>query len=177
MRCAGAVRGNARSVTNSKAQRSSLPSSELAGKVPGSPGAHIMNLYSTIVFLHVITAILGLGPLTVLAIGSARPTVPLPWDRIARTLRLVGWSLAAMFATGAWLIGLSHGALGETGWVRASVGLFLLLGALHGMARRQLRKLRSAPSPTPSTTALAVLLLSMCAAIAAITYLMEAKPW
>lgn len=137
-----------------------------------------MNLYSTIVFLHVITAILGLGPLTVLAIGCSRPrSLPLPWDRIAQALRLVGWSLAAMFGTGAFLIALTHGALGETGWVRASFGLFLLLGALHGVARRQLRKLRTA-SPAPvNASPLGAIFISMCAVTAVITYLMEAKPW
>jgi hypothetical protein len=137
-----------------------------------------MNLYSTIVFLHVITAILGLGPLTVLAIGCSRPTsVPLPWDRIAGTLRLVGWSLAAMFATGALLIALTHGALGETGWVRASFALFLLLGALHGVARRQLKKLRNTSPPPTHASPLGAILTSMCGVTAAITYLMEAKPW
>ena len=137
-----------------------------------------MNLYSTIVFLHVITAILGLGPLTVLAIGCSRPiSVPLPWDRIAGTLRLVGWSLAAMFATGALLIALTHGALGETGWVRASFGLFLLLGALHGAARRQVRKFRNASPPPTTAGVLGTIFAVMCGITAVITYLMEAKPW
>jgi len=137
-----------------------------------------MNLYSTIVFLHVITAILGLGPLTVLALGCSRPApVPIPWDRLAQLLRLIAWSLAGMFATGAILIALTHGALGETKWVRASFGLFLVLGALHGVARRQLRKLRNASPPPARLSGLAVIFASMCAVTAAITYLMEAKPW
>src|SRR6266496_3484376 len=98
-----------------------------------------MNIYSTIVFLHVVTAILGLGSLPVLAVVSRRPMpAPVSWDRLAQFLRFVGWSLVAMFATGAVIIAFTHGALGETGWMRTSFGLFLLLGALHGLARRQL---------------------------------------
>src|SRR5258708_3966816 len=134
-----------------------------------------MNLYSTIVFLHVITAILGLGPLTVLAVLASGPTTAsIPWDRFALFLRLIAWSLAGMFATGAVIIAFTHGALGETGWMRTSFGLFLLLGALHGLARRQLRIIRY-NSPTTSAKSLGRILWTMCGVTAAITYLMEAK--
>jgi uncharacterized membrane protein len=130
-----------------------------------------MNLYSTVVFLHVITALFGLGPLIVLALASSGPeTSWMPQAPFVRLLRLTGWSLAAMFVTGALLIALTRGALGQTGWMRVSFGLFLLLGFLQGMTRRQLRK--AYPNPT-----LRPFLWAMCAVVAAITYLMEAKPW
>lgn len=135
-----------------------------------------MTLYSLLVSLHVITAILGLGPLTILALAtsSGAPTSP-PVERIAQLLRLTGWSLLAMFLTGAGLIALTHGELGKTGWVRVSFGLFLLLGALHGISRRRLSRARSATPPLAPV--LGALPWAMCAVVAAITYLMEAKPW
>jgi len=137
-----------------------------------------MNFYSTVVSIHVVTAILGLGPLTVLAVVSSRPVAEgLPWDRVAQFLRLIGWSLAGMFVTGAVIVALTHGALGQTGWLRASVALFLLLGLLHGLTRRHIRRICGTPPPLTSIKTLSALLWTMCAVIAAITYLMEAKPW
>lgn len=136
-----------------------------------------MSLYSTVVFLHVLTAILGLGPLTVLALAASGPSrTAFPLERFARVLRLVGWSLAGMFVTGAGIIAFTHGALGETGWMRASFALFVFLGFLHGMARRQIRIARKAGSATAPGPALGRLLWSMCIVVGAITYLMEAKP-
>jgi uncharacterized membrane protein len=96
-------------------------------------------------------------------------------------MRLVTWSLVAVFATGAAVIALTHGALGETRWMKASFALFLLLGFLHGMARRQLRLAQQSDSiPTASNLpgkALNRILWAMCAVVAAITWLMESKPW
>jgi hypothetical protein len=82
-----------------------------------------------------------------------------------------------MFLTGAILIAFTHGALGEMLWLRVSFGLFLLLGFLHGLARRQLKKARQSPATAFPSKALGQILWSMCAVTAAITYLMEAKPW
>ncbi len=134
-----------------------------------------MNFYSLVVFLHVLTAILGLGPLTVMAMASTRPANPsISVDRLMQGMRLVGFSLGAMFVTGAIAISLTHGALGQTRWMRISLGLFLLLGILHGLTRRRMKMARDARLPAQG---LKPLLWSMCAVVAAITYLMEAKPW
>ena len=141
-----------------------------------------MNSYSILVCLHVITAILGLGPLTALAVMTSRNgTAPLPLERIAGLLRIVGWSLAGVLASGAGIIATTHGVLGEVRWVRVSFALFVLLGALHGLARRQLR--RAALSGGGATAAdhaparaLNWILWAMCVVVAAITWLMEAKP-
>ena len=137
-----------------------------------------MNLYSTLVFLHVVTAILGLGPLTVLAVLSGGPAShPFPKERFNQLLRLVGWSLPIMFVTGAIIIALTRGALGDTGWMRVSFGLFLFLGFLHAMARRQVRRTQETSAPASPAKPLRLILWSMCIVTAAITYLMEAKPF
>jgi hypothetical protein len=149
-----------------------------AGFAPTSIYTEAMNLYSTVVFLHVITAILGLGSLPILAVTVGRATpLLLPWDRVAQILVWVGCSLAGMFVTGAIIIAFTHGALEETGWMRTSFVLFLLLGALHGLARRQLRRIRTETASPPATKPLSGILWTMCGVITAITYLMEAKPW
>jgi uncharacterized membrane protein len=137
-----------------------------------------MTLYSTVVFLHVVTAILGLGPLTVLAVISGGPVShSFPKERFVQLLRLVGWSLPIMFVTGAIAIAFTRGALGETGWMRASFVLFLFFCFLHAMARRQIRRAQAMSAPALPTKALRVILWSMCTVTAAITYLMEAKPF
>ncbi|HEY0944711.1 MAG TPA: hypothetical protein VGD81_05565 [Opitutaceae bacterium] len=136
-----------------------------------------MNLYSTSVFLHVLAAILGLGPLTALAVVSSSPTPVMPVERFAQLLRVVGWSLLTLLVTGVLIIAQTRGALGHTGWVRASVGLFLVLGALHGLVRRRLKRSQHGMPSIVPPRGLSPLLWAMCGVVAAITYLMEAKPW
>lgn len=136
-----------------------------------------MNLYSKSVFLHVLAAILGLGPLSALAVVSSSHRTAIPLERFVRLLRLVGWALGAMFVTGIAIIAQTHGALGRTGWVRLSFALFVLLCGLHGLVRRSVKGM---PVATPSLglpRTVNPLLWTMCALVAAITYLMEAKPW
>lgn len=134
-----------------------------------------MNWYSLVVSLHVIIAILGLGLLTALALAF-----PLPVERMAQMLRIVGLSLLGMLISGAGIIAMTHGAWGETRWMRISFGLFLALGALHGVARRQLRRLQQATDPAASGPPLQPprwIFRAMGGLVIAITWLMEAKPW
>jgi hypothetical protein len=153
-----------------------VPLSQIAG-VAGHLFA-TMNLYSTLVVLHVVTAIFGLGPLASLAVVTTRPSsTSIPADRVARILRLVSWSLLGMFLTGVAIVALTHGALGQVLWMRVSIGLFVVLGLLLGLASRQIRRaLRDSP-PAILPKALNPLLWSMCGLVVTITYLMEAKPW
>ena len=137
-----------------------------------------MNAYSSVVCLHVITAVLGLGPLTALAVVTTWPSsTPFPPERVTQLMRIVGWSLLGMFVTGAVIIAMTRGALGETPWMRASFALFLFLGFLHGMARRQLRRAQRATPFVLPAKSLSRILWAMCVLVATITYLMEAKPW
>jgi hypothetical protein len=136
-----------------------------------------MNSYALVVGLHVITAIFGLGPLTALAVVTTWPSsTPFPQDRLARLMRIVGWSLLGVLATDCVMIAMTHGALGETRWMKGSFVLFLFLGFLHGLARRQLRRAQRATPPAPPAKALSRILWAMCVVVATITYLMEAKP-
>lgn len=138
-----------------------------------------MNLYTTLVSIHVIAAIFGLGPLLLLAAATSRAPSPaaMSIDRLADALRLVRFSLAGIFLSGAGIIALTHGALGETWWIRISFGLFVLLGLLHGLTSRQVKLARRDSTPAVIPKTLSPLLWSMCGLVVAITYLMEAKPW
>ena len=136
-----------------------------------------MNLYSTTVFLHVLAAILGLGPLTTLAVVSSSSSSSISVARFAQLLRIVGWSLAILLVTGVLIIAQTHGAFGKAAWVRVSLGLFLILGALHGLVRRRLKSNQDAASSLALPRGLSPLLWTMCTLVAAITYLMETKPW
>ena len=136
-----------------------------------------MNLYSSLVSLHVLAAILGLGPLTALALASALPSPGWSLAWFERLLRVVGWGLGLMLVTGILLVAQTHGALGRTGWMKLAVGLFFALGALQGVVRRRVRRSRVAAPEGPLPAGMAPLLWTMCGLVAVITYLMEAKPW
>jgi hypothetical protein len=135
-----------------------------------------MQMYSVVVSLHVITAVLGLGPLAALAVIASRSdTGEFPPQRATALLRIVTWSLVGILVTGVIMIAFTKGALGRTRWMMSSVILFVLLGFLLGQARRVLRRaLGATPSVIPA--ALSRILWTMCAVVAAIVYLMEAKP-
>lgn len=132
-----------------------------------------MNLYSFSVFLHVLAAIFGVGPLAVLAIASSGPAPAIPVARFLQLLRLVGVGLGAILLTGILIVAQTHGAFGRTGWVRVSFGLLLVIGALQSIVRRRVKRSEGATLPR----GLSPLLWTMCALVAVITYLMEAKPW
>jgi len=76
-----------------------------------------------------------------------------------------------MLVTGAGLIAMTHGTLGDTGWMRMSFALFLFLGLLHGLATRQLRRGKRAMPPGAPANSLSRILWTMCAVVAAIAYL------
>jgi len=135
-----------------------------------------MNTYSIILDLHVITAILGLGPLAAVTILTGAGSSPQPLA-LRRIMRLVIWSLAVMLVTGAALVGMAHGALGNAWWwLRISIILFLLAGFLHSRVNRLLKNAGAAIEAVPMGRIHRNLRV-MCVCVAAIAYLMQAKPW
>jgi hypothetical protein len=152
-----------------------------AEPVPG--GAVVRSLYASVLAVHVIVAILGLGSIASVALvaSAARRagrglTDVLPW--LGPLLRASGISLGIMLITGVLLDVVVGGTFHERWWFRGSALLLIVTGVLHGLARRTVRR----PLPTAEDRDAALrrverIAYGMCALIAAITVLMEVKPF
>jgi hypothetical protein len=134
----------------------------------------VSHLYSSLLVIHVIVAILGVGSIASVAIvaatarraGHASTQVLLT---IAPLLRYAVFSLAAMLVTGILLDLAAHGAFHESWWFRGSALLVVATGALHGFARRAMR--------AAALRRVEWIAYGMCALVAVITMLMEVKPF
>ena len=134
-----------------------------------------MSFYPILVFIHVALAVLGLGPLTAAAVLTTW-SANFPPRHIQTMLRIVSIGLAGILATGVAIIAMTHGALGETRWMKIAFALFLLLGLLHGIVSYQFRRAPRGGKSAMSSSLLAGMLWAMCGIVVAITYLMEVKP-
>jgi hypothetical protein len=142
-----------------------------------------MNLYLVALLTHVLVAILGLGSVVSVALmaatvrrtgrGAAEVSM---WIR--PLLRLSAFSLAGMLVTGIVMVSVAGGAFHSAWWLRGSVLLLVVTGALHARARRALRT-----PPANDDEARIVLwrveriAYGMSSLIATITVLMELKPF
>jgi hypothetical protein len=143
----------------------------------------VSNLYTAILVVHVLVAVLGIGSIASIAIvaGMARKAGR-GWTEVAGTLgpllRYSAFSLAAMLVTGVLLDLATGGAFRRSWWFRGSGLLLLATGALHGMARRTVRRGPAKDEGSaPQLRRIAGIAYGMCALIAAITVLMEVKPF
>jgi uncharacterized membrane protein len=142
-----------------------------------------MSLYLIALLTHVLVAILGLGSVVCIALiaAAARRTGRNTAEAAASLrplLRLSAFSLAVMLISGVVMVSSAGGGFHGAWWVRASVLLLLVTGALHGLARRALRT-----APTNDDEAKLVLrrvermAYGMSSLIATITVLMELRPF
>jgi hypothetical protein len=146
-----------------------------------------MNLYTFVVSLHVVVAILGLGPLTALAILTKRPPLPAGVSRpmppepalraFLRLLRISQVSLGLMFITGTTLIAIVHGAFGRQMWMIASVALFVVLGGGTGVAQSYLKKALTPAGSIVHVERAHLCLLVMSVIVVVIAWLMQSKPF
>jgi len=137
-----------------------------------------MSLFAAALVVHVLAAILGVGPVAFMALLGSR-AVPAPdlarerRDLLGAASRWVSVALALMLVSGL-LLGAVTG-LHETRWYRSSVLLLLVVGALNGFARNKLRRADPA-DPTPSIRFAARVSWWMCALVGVITLLMTLQP-
>jgi hypothetical protein len=139
-------------------------------------------LYTSVLVVHVLVAVLGLGSIASVAIvaaaarrGGRGSMAALTW--LGPLLRYSGLSLAAMLATGI-LLGITGGAVHQAWWFRASALLLLPTGVLHAQARRAVRRgLANGDDGGLTLRTVARLGYAMCAIIAVIAVLMEVKPF
>jgi uncharacterized membrane protein len=101
---------------------------------------------------------------------AGRPSAEPPTAQ--RLLRRLSWSLLLVVLSGMGLVTFTHGALGQTRWVRAAFALSLLLGLLLGLLRRAVR----ACSAEKGSARVRLLVLISSAVLLFILFLMVVKP-
>lgn len=138
-----------------------------------------------ILALHVIVAVLGVGSIAAIAVvaGAARMTggeSAAVSVGLRLLLRYTVLSFAIMFVTGLFLDFSSHGTFHTSGWFRGSIALLVVCGVLHAQARGAVRSMSMSSSELSRDMTLRRvqrLAYAMCALVAAITILMELKPF
>jgi hypothetical protein len=123
-------------------------------------------VYSVVVALHVVSFAFCAGP--VLAITLAGGGISPPAAQ--RLVRVASFALLALLITGGYAAAVTGGAFFHTWWLRLSILLFLVIGALLG----RLRKLSRAPD---SGSVMRTLGWVITVALALVVYLMEGKPF
>jgi hypothetical protein len=138
-----------------------------------------MTPYVLILFIHLTTAILGLGQIAgmlVVTFGTDGSVTGPTWAALERLVRGIRWSVLAMLASGALLEYVSGGGFHESWWFRISFFLLLVIGAINGTIGRALRK-RNEASGVALITSVCGRAWAMCAVVAIVTFLMKVKPW
>ncbi len=101
------------------------------------------NLYTPVLVIHVLAAVLGLGLITSVGIvaTTARRTQHVAHASIwlFPLLRYATFSLVTMLATGVLLDFAASGAFSAAWWFRGSVLLLVATGILNGVTRRTIR--------------------------------------
>jgi hypothetical protein len=139
-----------------------------------------MSLFSSALALHVITAILGVGPVAVMAVVSSRrpaagETTTDRRELLGALCRWVSSALVVMLLSGLLIEVGAGGGFHRTRWYRASVLLLLVIGVINGLTRRKLRK-TDAASAAEAMRFAARASQMMCALVATITLLMTLRP-
>lgn len=141
------------------------------------------HLYTAVLAVHVLVAVLGLGSVTSIAVVAATirragcaSTEGSAW--LGPLLRSSVFSLAAMLITGILLDLAAGGAFHGMWWFRVSALLLVATGALHARARRAIRQgLAKENGGEAVLRRVEHTAYGMCALIASITVLMEVKPF
>jgi len=123
-----------------------------------------MSLYTVLLSVHVVVAMLGAGQLAALAVLSHRVASA----QLSPLLRNARIALAILLTTGIALDVRAGGVWHEHVWFRGSAVLLVCTALLSAFAQRALRQQRVATVQRSAWT--------MCTAIAVITALMEWKP-
>ena len=141
-----------------------------------------MSLFSVAIALHVVVAVLGIGvagaiPITAHLLRGASDTGTTGDRLLGALLRSTQLSFAAMLVTGVLLDVSMDGAFHRTMWLRLCVPAFVVIGVAFGRARATLKKARA----SGKVEDLALLRIErwglvMCAGIAVVTLLMQARP-
>ncbi|HTJ81278.1 MAG TPA: hypothetical protein VL400_06120 [Polyangiaceae bacterium] len=139
-----------------------------------------MSLLTIAIVSHVVVAVIGVGlvgavPLAAGAMRRAGLDVARGGAVLRPVLSALRASLGIAFLSGALVEYAAHGAFHETAWFRGSVLLVVLIAIFHRRVGAALRN-ASAPAPVALRTAEGWG-WAMCGAVAAVVFLMTAKPF
>jgi hypothetical protein len=123
-------------------------------------------LYSLLVALHVVSLVFCAGPVLALALVPGGISPP----AAQRLSWVAGLGLLGILLTGAAAVAMTGPTFIHTWWLRLSVLLFLVIGALTGRLRRLTKNAGSASGVRPLAWAITITL-------ALVVYLMEGKPF
>ena len=123
-------------------------------------------VYSVVVALHVVSFAFCAGPVLAIALAGGGISPP----AAQRLIRVATFALLALLITGGYAAAVTGGAFFHTWWLRLSVLLFLVIGALLGRLRRLSRQ-------PDSGGAMRTLGWVITVALAVVVYLMEGKPF
>jgi len=137
-----------------------------------------MTLYTLLVALHVIAAVAGGGLVFALVLVANGPAVdaavPALIARLQRLLRANGVALGLLIVTGVAAAVVAGGAMWSMRWLKLSMGLAIVLGAIGGVTQARLRRSRGDAGALRAVGRVAWV---MSAIVAAIAFLMAAKPF
>lgn len=137
-----------------------------------------MDTRLVILSVHVLTAVLGVGPLFAMALIAADATSSASRDNLRHLVllsRIIQWALVLMFITGLLLLWESSWIYMHMRWLPVAFGLFVFVGAALGMTNRPIRK--AATNPAPGDLLRVQRLAWICVAlVAVIVVLMVLKP-
>ena len=140
-----------------------------------------MSSYTVALVAHVLVAVLGAGQVASIAVGAStarRAGVDLSqavrWLR--PLLRLMGISMGLMLVTGVWIARAAGGGYQQLWWFRLSMILLLATFFVHRRAVAALNRTQGTDE-AGAFRRLERAAWLMCASVASITVLMEAKPF
>jgi len=123
-------------------------------------------LYSLLIAVHVLSLVFCAGPVLALALVPGGISPP----AAQRLAWVANFGLLGILLTGAAALAMTGPAFVHTWWLRISVLLFLLIGALTGRLRKLTRNADSASRVRPLAWGITI-------ALALAVYLMEGKPF
>jgi uncharacterized membrane protein len=137
-----------------------------------------MIAHQILLALHVLTAVLGVGPLLAMAIIASAEVNRVPHDTRSLVLlsRIIQWALVLMLATGGFLLQQTAWVYMHMAWFQVSFALFVFVGAALGMTNRPIRKAGKEPAPA-ALARVRLLAWICCALVGCIVVLMVTKPF
>jgi hypothetical protein len=141
-----------------------------------------MTTHHWVLMVHVVVAVLGVSQAVGVAlVAAAARRAGVPPEMAARPLRalllVASVSVPLMFVSGGMLVWVTGGGYHGELWFRLSAAVMVLVGVLAAVSRRALRGLAAGRAEgAAALRKIERLAWAMCAAIAVITVLMEAKP-